>query len=610
MEEMVILEGELKEIQERIGERKLEDIGTIELRRIKFDLIALHGLIIDLQEKAKTNASSMDIYELQELINRTVSLNDKESELLFSLDRINKAKVAYGMSKIHEQTTLERAREEALRYASEKQKEIDNYNTQLNAPYLDEGIKTTLETVIASAQSDKERWENLANSYEEMINNLEHEITVIRFGGNIPEFTEENEENKPLSEDDEKELRTRLVKDLNEIKEAKEQEELNTNIEIPSIANTTLDTSVDTEDDEKSYDFVNPMIGVPSLDIPTTEDNTEEEDNLDEVDEETESFDKIDEADEAEISGDADEEDEELEALPAELEDEDLEELPDELEDEDLEELPEELDEEEESNENEETDGVSLDTPVGFVDKTYLEDPGKDPNISLRDMVEKEKLKADIIEPNPSIWKKIGKGLLAAAGAFLAIIAAGKIINGINDRKNAEEEETEETEHDVTPSPSPTAEPTATPKPSHGGDGPTPTVAPTATPTPSPTATPTPTPTIAPVNSPIAQLSPTEPYIVNTETGVEVSHTGEAYQHTSSGTTVLPDRDLPRSNGTSSVSAQDLQPNPVAPAPRTGSEVSEEQARQGMTSQEEANLDDAMANAPWTDFFEQQYGRG
>ena len=97
------------------------------------------------------------------------------------------------------------------------------------------------------------------------------------------------------------------------------------------------------------------------------------------------------------------------------------------------------------------------------------------------------------------------------------------------------------------------------------------------------------------------ELAPGE-VAFNAETGVEINNAGNAVVHNQDGTTErLTDRTLEQTDhGTSIVTGSDLENTGavvVGTLPRTGQEITEEQARANMNTQEEANFNEALGHA-------------
>ena len=99
-------------------------------------------------------------------------------------------------------------------------------------------------------------------------------------------------------------------------------------------------------------------------------------------------------------------------------------------------------------------------------------------------------------------------------------------------------------------------------------------------------------------------LSPGES-VYDSTTGVEVGYTGVAAKDTSSGTVSQENRELEHVNeSTVVVRPEALQPDPTpTQLPRTGQEISEEEARKNMTEGEQQNLDQAIEDVDWEAFF-------
>ena len=568
MEEMAILENELTEIKEKIDGRNIEEIGVIELRRIRHDLEALHNLNLDLQERSRlTPASELDTEDLRTILNKGDKLYFDVGDTLRPIVETLKVKSALGMSKVNERRELISNKQRNLEIISSLRTELESLRSTASR-VTDDSVKTTLEGFIQNRESEIKTLEEVDKGYDESIERLDQEIDIIRFGGFVEELEHVNEESKPLSEDEERDLRERLAKDLNsELENQQAQEENISEDIIPPLAfeeeNIPEDVVLPPELDEEEKEDTNVVLPI--------------------------------------FNG------EEIKPLPEEYNEEEIRELPEELN---------ELDEEGEDLVIPEVDSeesiISPDTPVGFLDKTYLEDAGKDPNVSLRDLMEEnepeeEEIEAEVIAPKPGLWKRVGAVVLAAAAALAAGIGIGKLVNRNNGSDEMEEVEETEVTPEATQTPSETEEPSKS-QPS-GPTGPTP--ASTPAPTQKPTPAPTPTPTPVPSSSPVAELSRGET-AYNTETGIEVTQSGNAYRHNQDGTTTVEsNRSLSQtSNGTSVVTAGDLQPDTPQQSTRTGQEVSEQQARQTMTTQEQSNLDLAINGIDFDAFFEQEYGLG
>ena len=576
MEEMAILENELKELKEKLDGRDINEIGVIELRTLRHDLEALHGLNLDLQERSVTNKQNgdIDIVQLRQILNDGEKLYDDNAQVLRTVVETIKTKAALGMGKVNERRNLLNAQTEIRNMINEKNAEIESKRNRASLDFLDQNIKDVLNNDITNTEEEVKRLEQLVSDYDNKIAVLNEEIDVIRFGGKVKDLTTVEEESKALTEEDANNLKTKLVSDLNEVKENKEETKVS-------------------EPENKENSFVIPtLMDENTNEVSPANEEKEEDNNLDVIplppfigDEQLQETEKNKEETKEEVKEDK------IVPLPPFIDDEEV------------------LANEDTNDVDYNNTPVSLDTPLGFVDKTFVEDPAKDANMTLRDAIEgndkeDEEVAAEVVTPKPGLWKRVGAVLLAAAAALAAGFGIKKAIDRYNN-----EEETNETE--VTPTPEVT--PTATPEEEHthggggGGGNVTPEVTPTAKPTPAPTDKPTP----APSNAPVGEIAVGET-LYNRETGVEVAHDGNAYLHNSDGTTThQQDRNLQHTtNGNSIVTAGDLQPDPTQAPNRTGQEVSEQQARQSMNAQEGANLDSAIADTDFDAFFEQEYGRG
>ena len=229
----------------------------------------------------------------------------------------------------------------------------------------------------------------------------------------------------------------------------------------------------------------------------------------------------------------------------------------------------------------------------------------------LGELDENEPEPASTRTPKSKLWSKLNS-IQKAAVAFLGVIAIATtglaVHSGLIARytKNASSDDTETVEEDeliatdyeqeaqveeTAETPGETTETSAATQTSTE-----PSTTPTATPT-----TQTPTVTVGPDD---VVLGPGES-VYDTTTGVEVGYTGTAARETSSGTTSQSDRNLEHvTNSTVVVRAQALQPDKTQePLTRTGQEIPEDAARANMTQGERDNLDSAIGDADWDNFF-------
>ena len=408
----------------------------------------------------------------------------------------------------------------------------------LEASVSDENIKRLYGQNIISLQDNINRLNEVDAYYAGLISNLDKEIEVIRFGGKVPEFDELEEETRGITEEEKEELERKARE------EKEETEEETKNEEKEDVEEETKDSEEEDEEEEE-------MPSRPSKIVTGGEENP------------TRLVDGNDEEESKE---------EEKEESPEETKDEEKEEV------------------EEETKDSEEEEDEEEEMPPRPVFEEEKEDPTP--------------VDASVKQPKAVIWQRL-QPIIEAVKIFLLTAIAihtGHIADrqAINDNTNIEE--STETENQNQDEDLPVDESTEEGK-SIGVN----TITPIPAPAPSPTPTPTPAP--APAEEKDGELSfnlmPGET-VINNETGVEVNSSGKAVVHHDDGTTGrLTDRELGRNGDASVVTEKDLENDGefvVNTLPRTGQEVSEAEARAGMSDQEEANFDKAVEDA-FSQFF-------
>ena len=211
----------------------------------------------------------------------------------------------------------------------------------------------------------------------------------------------------------------------------------------------------------------------------------------------------------------------------------------------------------------------------------------------------------EVHPPKPTLWQKL-KPLLVKALAWIGALGiihhtGAAVVNLINKNNTEQSEETEHediSEKDLEPQPEESSEEANV----ISDDTPAPEVVPAPAPTPTPAPTPAPTPSPTPSEEKLTiELGPGE-VAYDANTGVEVHSDGSAFAYYNDGSvdTLEPRKLDHNSDGLAIVTSDDLQNDGGITnntPPRTGQEISEEEARAGMTAQEEANFDASIQDA-------------
>ena len=635
MEEMQILRQNLEDLNNSIRGRDISQIGIIELRRLKGEYEALHQLNLELQDRLRYDRS-VSIADLRKALNLGDELWEGVRVALSPIQSTLKSKVALVFEKRREINRLrdERTRNHQVMENLRSQLEMTrNIMTRLTDPVALESY----EGMIATFNTNIEQLELLDGSYEDQITKLIGEETVLRLGGTFTDLSEIEELSSGITEEESLKLEREARAEREEAPVELDTHRL-TEPEVPLIGGEDLTAGLDTDLHEDDVEHEDDVKDVPIL----TESEEEAEKDVPVLTEGEESERKIPVLFEGEGAPE-DEAEREMPVLPEdegtpEDEEEKEREIPglpegeetpgdDEEKEREMpllfgEEAPErgmpvlEEDSEREMPVLEEDAGREM--PVLTEDETK---PDRAMPILEEDPDDEVVHKAEVKAPKTSLWTKL-QPILEAVKIFLLTAVAvhtGLLAGGAKAPKtnNVPEtvEETETPELDTPELDTPeytTSEVTKAPE------------------TPAPTEAPTEKPaelvpfveetTVEPTEEPPAEkteelpikLGPNEAAF-DTRTGIEVNANGNAYDLY--GGTPQEKRNLEKNeDGTSTVTEKDLKkdkPKEEKPTAeqkkepeRTGEEVSEEEARKKMSTQEEANLDDAINNTNWDEWFD------
>ena len=558
MEEFQNLKNEFEALRNSLMDRNIEEIGLIELRRIKGDLERLHSRNIELQENLRFDRT-IDTYDLMRVLNEGNTLYDEMANLLRPVSETVSVKAALGMSKVRTRRDLVNARSRNQELINMFTSNIETANETLRT-VTDENVKNLYNQNISNLQENINRLNEVDAYYAGLISNLDKDIETIRFGGKVVEIEESKDETRGITKEEEEELKRK------EATESKVEEPTHENplpsLEVPKGENSGIpelkpaDSIEKTEEmpPREAFGLVNPG----THEEPTAKTEVEEEMpsrgsfGLSEPESKTE---------EEKTSTETTPETEKEEEMP--------------------------------SRES-----------FGLGEPTSTEESASDE--TKED--EETPVDATVKQPKSTLWQKLQpiiegvKVFLLTAIAVHTGLGAHAIINNANNTETSTDTENDKSEEEQKESPA------ITPEEEAKEEVP-------VTPAPAPADT---TPGSGDKKEEekkdedkrdeekiSIELAPGE-FAYNTETGVEINSSGNAVVHKEDGTIGrLTDRELEHTDhGTTIVTNSDLENTGeivMETLPRTGQEISEEQARANMTEQEEANYNEAISQA-FSDF--------
>ena len=544
MEDFQNLKNEFEALKNSLSGRNIDEIGIIELRRIKGDLERLHARNLEVQENLRFDRT-IDTADLVSILNDGDKLYDEMANLLRPVSETVKAKATLGMSKVRTRRDLVNARTRNQELINMFTSNLERVK-ELSKNISDETVKKLYDQNITNLQENINRLSEVDAYYAGLIANLDKEIEILRFGGKVPELENIEEETKGISKEEEEALK----------KKAEEEK-----------ASTEEKPSTKEEDSDELKMQPRSAFGLEDKEEPSNGENTSTE----------------------EEPSTKEEDSDELKMQPRSafgLEDKE----------EPKEENKEENPSTEENKEEEKSSG----------EEPKEENPSADENKDKEEPKDDEEVVDAVVkQPKSTLWQKLQpiiegvKVFLLTAIAVHTGLGAHALINNNNnietttetendkttddeqdkEQKDDQESHDQDDNHELPPSPSPS------PDKGDQGQGES---------------------SQQEEEKITIELAPGE-VAFNAETGVEINNAGNAVVHNQDGTTErLTDRTLEQTDhGTSIVTGSDLENTGavvVGTLPRTGQEITEEQARANMNTQEEANFNEALGQA-FQDFF-------
>ncbi len=579
MNEMESLYDEYKRLRDELSEKNLDEVGVFELRNYRRRFESLHRRNLELQRNSRLSLD-VDEEELRQVLNLGDRMWRELGDTIAPVVEVINIKMAFVKQISDERLHIKSLKEENLRTL----KTLMNQNRKFKKTVegmTDPGLRAIFEDKLKVDEETIQKLKDLDKSYESKITELSEKLKTIALGGILSELESTKKDSEGLSREEAEKLTNDVVSAANEkiegVEDLENEYKMNNSVNPEGLPGVGFDDI----DSNTPVDSVTPITAsddfTDGLDDGTTEepvpvfpgtDYGEEEPVSRLNDGEEDPVPGLNDGDEDPVPGLGDGEEDPIPGLGDGEEDS----------------VPGLGDEEEEEEEE---------TPV----------------------------RATVKQPKSKLWQKI-QIVLEGAKAFLltAIAIHTSLIIGANNNQKVESNSNtdivEESQNEVsaeTDNKTETSEQTETStqteisnqtQNSQHVDTSVSTPVDTSTqPSESKEEDKTTNPTLNVEKNEVI-LNPGES-VYDSKTGVEVGYTGNAVQETNNGYVQQEDRELEQTNNnTVVVKQEDLQPDPVkTELPRTGQEVTEDEARQDMTQGEQSNLDEAIGDIDWEAFF-------
>ena len=574
MNDMETLYEEFRKLREEVEGLTLEEVGAFRLREYKRRFEKLQGRDHELQSATRVNPN-IDNEECRQILNLGDRMWEELGSTMIPIVELIDVKMGLGKQVASERIHIKELKEENLKNIKTLTNQLKRFK-KLAEGITDPETRKIFDEKIASDEEIIQRLKDLDTRYEERMKELGAKLRVIALGGHLDELDEVRKDTEGLEPEEAERLADGVVPEDEDIPTEEEttdehvHEESTAEEGIPEVTFDGLDPVTPLVDPTRTTDAEPAEEPVPDLtEAPSPADTADVEPAEEPI--------PVLGGSDGTPEGEPVETEEPVPAFPGE-----------EPTEEEVPALP----------------GEGTGTPEETSESTPEEAPEETP------------VRATVREPKTKIWGRIQKVLEAAKIFLLTAIAVhtGLIAGANTGEKVNTNTDTEVVEETETPEETQTPEETETPEETQSAEvtpGPqeeapaetTPTTTPEVTPTPTPEVTPAPTPTVTVGENDVVLEQGESVY--DATTGVEVGYTGEATRETETGRQAEKDRELDHLTETQVVvREEDMKPAPVeTPLPRTGQEITEEQARQTMTQGEQQNLDTAVDEFDWDAFF-------
>ena len=186
-EEMNILINDFnRELENILNGRNINELGIIDLRRLKHEYETVHELNLDLQERAR-QSTDVDTEELRNLLTTGDELYESNRVSLVNIQEVLNAKTAIGRSKLRERREVTESKRRNLDAISKLRASLDQLRGQFNNNTSAE-IRAVYEGIITNFENNIRELEELDKSYDDRLAAIENDLAAIRFGGPLSEL--------------------------------------------------------------------------------------------------------------------------------------------------------------------------------------------------------------------------------------------------------------------------------------------------------------------------------------------------------------------------------------------------------------------------------------
>ena len=193
-EQLDKLRSRYDEIMARLNGRELDEIGIIELRKIKSDFEQLHKGALTFSESIRFNRD-IDTVLAMELLNESDRLyEDIRLGMIPPTEKL-KEKVALAWELIERKRTIESNIKGLESLIEQRQKELDRLRKELES-ITDPTVKANYEKMIADMEEEINLYKEAIKAYNEELENIDRLMELLRNGGPYKDLLEENKDKK------------------------------------------------------------------------------------------------------------------------------------------------------------------------------------------------------------------------------------------------------------------------------------------------------------------------------------------------------------------------------------------------------------------------------
>ena len=258
-EEMDVLINNFNtELNNILRGRKIEELGFIDLRRLKHEYTALHQLNLDLQDRARKD-SEFDTEALRQLLNAGDELYEDNRVSLVDIQNQLNAKMSLATARIDEKREIEFNKARNKEALEGFRKALDAAKRNLNR--ADSYAQIAYQSVVEQLETSIKQLEDLDNKYDERLKQIEEEMDILKNGGMLPKLEEIQKQTEGITKEEAEVLAAEEVKEeaaVEKTDEEKAKEMLNE--VISDDFKKPEEVVVEKTDEEKAKEMLNEVI--------------------------------------------------------------------------------------------------------------------------------------------------------------------------------------------------------------------------------------------------------------------------------------------------------------------------------------------------------------